>query len=343
MAMETGLRPVVGSMAGSAENRLSYPRQVSSYQPSDFSRKLLAHCRQWRAAAERDDPIAPVSPMWKHWIDGLHVDLRERAEYLVQRDRIRLHSHVAALHSSMAFAFNLFLPFQEKSALALAFAPLVGDFLVREVALEWIPPGALLGELAGDKPREREPATGMDAVVWGERPDGTQLAILIEVKLSEAGFTGCGGLKSRGNRRPDVCASAELFFEDPTACYLTRPWRKKRDRRYWQIFEGASGSVRAAFPGVDGGGCPFRADMQQPMRQHALALAMEAEGLVDEAWLVLVHHDDNPDVLPHWQRYAALVHNSNRIGSLPASAVVAAGESEHAEWARFMRERYALR
>ena len=315
---------------------------MPAYRPTPFARSVLTHCLRLRARQEHGDPEATVSPMWDHWTDGVYPDLRARAVERVDRDQIRLHSHVAALHSSMVFAFNLFLRFEGGSDLASAFAPILGPLQVRQIGLEWVPPGALLGELAADRPRKDETATGVDAVVWAERPDGAQVAILVEGKLSEGGFTHCGGRDSRANRRPDVCASAERFLADPRACYLTRPYGKVRDRRYWSIFAEAYGSVAAAFPGAGEGACPFAGDLQQPMRQHALALALQASGRVDEAWVVLVHHDRNPDVLPHWEAYRRVCADPSRLAALPASSVVAAGAERYPGWADYLCERYAL-
>jgi hypothetical protein len=179
--------------------------------------------------------------------------------------------HVAALHSSMAFGFNLFLPFRAGADLAPSLAPAVGPLTVDAVVFEWVPPGAVLGEIDGDVPRDDEPATGVDVLVRGRREDGARVAILVEVKLSEGGFTPCGGRTSRANRRTDLCEDARAFLAAPSACYLTRPFRKQRDRRYWAIFEAAQGSVAAAFPGVAAGPCPFAGDAQPRARARPRA------------------------------------------------------------------------
>lgn len=262
------------------------------FQPTPFARSLLAYARRWRAALEQGDPDAAVPPMWATWTDGIWPELRDLAERVMVEDAVRAHSHLAALHSSMAFGLNLFLPFRAGADLAPSLAPAVGALEVDGVVFEWVPPGALLGEIDGDVPRDDEPATGVDVLVRGRRQDGTRVAMLVEVKLSEGGFTPCGGRTSRANRRTDLCDDASAFLAEPAACYLTRPFRKKRDRRYWSIFETAHGSVAAAFPGVGPGSCPFAGDAQQPMRQHALALGLVQAELADEARVLLVHHDE---------------------------------------------------
>ena len=213
-----------------------------------------------------------------------------------------------------------------------------------ESSFEWIPPGALLGELVGERPIGDEAATAVDVVLWSRLADGQRAVVLVEVKLSEGGFTKCGGRDSRKNRRKDVCQSAQLFFKDPSACYLRRPWRKQRDRRYWEIFAASHGSVRGAFPGADvSGPCPFASDAQQPMRNLALARALEQDGAVAKAWFVLCAHDDNDDVATYWEAWQAMLPDPEMAPSLPASEVVRAGAAEgHQDWAMWMCDRYKL-
>jgi hypothetical protein len=167
---------------------------------------------------------------------------------------------------------------------------------------------------------------------------------MLEVKLGEGGFTKCGGLKSPANKRQDVCASAETFFSDPTACYLQHPKYKTRDRRYWGIFTAAHGGVRAAFPGATADGpCPFAGEQQQPMRNLALAQALVQEGLVGRAWFGLCHHDQNPDVAREWRRWKDLLPPDVSAPALLASRVLRAGHDDgHPEWAKWMAARYRL-
>ena len=158
----------------------------------------------------------------------------------------------------MAFGFNLFMPFREYGASALE-EPLgrsVG-FAVRVIGIgfEFHGPTDVLGECAGPLPTEDEKFTASDVVVQVEDDAGRAGLILVEVKLSEGGFTLCGGAKSKANRRKDVCASSARFFADPRACYLRRTRHARRDRRYWKIFDAAFGSVRAMVPRYSGERC----------------------------------------------------------------------------------------
>ena len=265
----------------------------------------------------------------------------------MQADSARLDDNVAHIRSSQAFAFNLFLPFREGSRTRLSETVsevLDTDIRIDRIQFEWIPPGALLGELVGEWPADGESATAVDVVLWSRLANDRRAAVLVEVKLSETGFTRCNGPDSRGNRRKDMCRSARLFFDDPNECYLRRPWRKDRDRRYWEIFAASQGSVRNAFPGASlDGSCPFRHDAQQPMRNLAIARGLEQEGLVAKSWFALCQHDDNPDVAAHWEAWQTMLPDRAAAPCLPASTVVRAGlEDGHEDWAAWMCSRYRL-
>lgn len=272
--------------------------------------------------------------MLDHWLDGIYPPLREAAA--ARGAQVRLHDHVRARNSSMVFAFNLFLPFQKHP---LVLGPPLEGVEWEQVDLEWTPPGDLLCEIDGPVPRENEHSTAIDAVLWGRGPGGRRVAVLVEVKLGEGGFSPCRGVKSPHNRDRGPCDDGAVFLAHPERCYLSWPRHQARPRRYWDLFRQAHGSVAAAFPGVSSGPCPFRADGQQWMRQHALALALEQADQVDQAWCLLVHHDRNPDVPPPFDAYRAWVAHPHRFLRLTASTVLASGP---ADWARWMQHRYLL-
>lgn len=312
------------------------------YRPMDFARVLEEHLKEWRCGVD-----GTRSKMWDRWTDGIYPSYRALAEEVVRADSVKLHKYAAHLRSSQAFAFNLFLPFREgnQPRLSKCVGDLVGVRLsIDKVCFEWVPPGALLGEIDGDRPRDEEAATAADITLCCRLEDGQRAAVLIEIKLSEGGFTQCRGRESAANHRKDVCASARLFYDDPRACYLRRPKRKRRDRRYWEIFTASHGSVRKAFPGADmDGPCPFAGNAQQPMRNFAIARGLEQEGTVARAYFVLCAHDDNLDVARHWAEWRGLLPDSDMAPSLPASEVVRSGEAQgYTDWAVWMRNRYRL-
>jgi hypothetical protein len=197
------------------------------FSPTPFARALTAHMREWRQRHGGSN-----HNFFADWSDGIYPDFREDAIRAAKEDEVRLHDHAAAITSSQAFALNLFIPWRRGSRAALdglVSTALGEQIVVEQLTFEWIPPGALLGEIDEDRPRFDEPATSVDVLLRGHGGGGARVALLVEVKLGEGGFTVCGGRDSSANRRPDVCASAAVFLDDPNACYLRRPWRKARD------------------------------------------------------------------------------------------------------------------
>jgi len=199
--------------------------------------------------------------MFDDWRDGLHPAYRDLVAGIASASGIKLHSHVRAVNSSMVFAFNLFAPFVDAVDLTGWLPSECGVARVTSVQLEWVPPGDLLAETRGTVPAAREVGTAIDVLVEGERASGGKVAVLIEVKLSEGGFTPCGGRHSSANDKVDICTDGERFLARPADCYLTRPRRATRDRRYWTILQQRYGSVRGAIAvNHTLQGCPFAGD-----------------------------------------------------------------------------------
>jgi hypothetical protein len=287
--------------------------------------------------------------MFGAWTDGLLPEIRlEMAQY-VQDSKLRLHPEVGAVHSSMAFAFNLFAPFRLASASSLA--AILGEATsrsldVESVQFEFHGQGDVLGEWSqAHRPGPDDKFTAADVGVV-VRDGARRGVILMEVKLGEIGFTTCKGRTSLGNRDREVCKSASALLAAPGRCYLTRTVHAVRDRRYWDIFERQMGTVAAMFPNViPQGECPFAYDNQQPMRNHAMALGLVQDGEVEFAHFGLVHHDKNPDVPPLWASYRELCRDDRTLFTLKASEVLAAdgsGTDWWGAWRQYMLERYDL-
>lgn len=318
---------------------------MPAFQSTPFAKQLVRRQLAWRRehATPSHDDKRP-SPMFNDWRDGLHPAYQDAIVELATTSNIKLHSHAAAVNSSMVFAFNLFAPFAADQDLTGWLPAACGVTRVNRVRFEWTPPGDLLAEVRGTVPSGREASTAIDVLVEGEREGGGKVAILIEVKLSEGGFTACGGRHSKANGRTDVCEDGDLFLADPASCYLTRPRSAARDRRYWTILEQRYGSVRAAIARDRAErACPFAGDANQIMRQHALAVALEQSGTYDEAWVGLVHHDDNPDVNELWRDTVAMFNPAARFFRNPASTLLShGGRCGDAHWAEWMADRYAM-
>jgi hypothetical protein len=321
---------------------------LRNYEPTAFRRRLRRRLYQYQAQAdtEHGHPATDVKPLFSEWTQGVFPLIRAEARSALARED--QHDFLSALDSSQCFAINLLLPFRLVGARPLEQllqAHLNRSLLVKDLFFEFVGPTHVLCETAGPHRRPDEHVTSVDVAVLVEDDKGRTGIILIEIKLAEGGFSKCNGRISKGNRRKEVCESAETMFGDPSLCYLTRPYRAKRDRRYWSIFEQRFGSLAKAFPGVGCGACPFAGHMQQPMRNHALALGLVQEGFADFAFFGLVHHDDNPDVPPLWDAYCEAVAEPEMLFRIPAGEIVKAVPQSSPwwrEWARYMHDRFGL-
>ncbi len=305
---------------------------------------LNRHMSQWRESIDGSRALK-----WGHWKYGIQPAYRDLAETMVRTNSVKLSTQIELLPSSQIFAFNLFLPFWKggRELLSKHMSEIVGTQLtIDEVRFEWVPPPRVLREPGGQY------VTAVDVVLWGRLENGGRAVVLVEVKLSEEEFSHCKGRTSDKNDRLDVCDSAKLFLDDPSACYLIRSARAKPGhyRRYWEIFAESHGGVRDAFPNADlGGPCPFAYDMQQPMRNLAIARGLEQldpedEDRVEKAWFALCAHDENPDIAKHWVGWKGLLPDPSMAPLLPASEVICIGEAEGlTEWAAYMRKRYFLK
>ena len=128
-----------------------------------FAQLLLDHACQDRATRE-GRKSAMASPMFDCWTDGVFPPLAEDAERLISADGVRLHSHAAAVNSSMVFGLNLFLPFRVHGPQPLA--SLLSTATGLELRIERIQfefgPSEILAETQSDSPGLDEPRTTSD-------------------------------------------------------------------------------------------------------------------------------------------------------------------------------------
>lgn len=317
---------------------------------SAFAERIIRHAMRDRAAREHGRADVRVSPMFTSWEDGIFPAIASDLLKYVKASGLREHDFLPAVSSSQAFAFNLFFPFRVADPAPLA--ALLGKRLdrrlrINSVEFEYRGPTDVLGEWKGETPAHDEPHTTADVGVCVEDVEtGQSGLVLVEVKLSEEHFTHCNGALSRGNRARQVCESGKAFFDQPDQCYLRRTLHATKERRYWEIFRTATGgsSLRLAFPRADETQCPFRAGNQQIMRNHALALGLVQRGEFEFCAVGLAHHDENPDVVPVWEAYAAMTSLPGMFRLPVGELLSAAGESGWwPEWKRYVRERYDLR
>jgi hypothetical protein len=193
---------------------------------------------------------------------------------------------------------------------------------------EYQPKDDLLGEWKGGvKPTKY--ATSVDLTLF-LRSGKERIAVLIEVKFTEDGFSPCGGYKSNGNRDKKFCESEYDESELKTRCYLV----KKEGREYFEIMKGAYIKTNTCR-------CPF-ADNNQCQRNHAFAKTLVSRGIVDQAYFGVLIHDMNIFIDDKWKRYltSCLPSEQSYLFTLLAGEVVSVSDDDN--YRKYLKDRYLI-
>jgi hypothetical protein len=261
------------------------------------------------------------------------------------------HQWLSSLISSQCFAVNLFGPLADNAGLACTvlkrFLPdrnLTPEDQV-SLAFEQTPAGA--SQWLG----ERGLSTQVDVLFTvrrGGRPIGF---VLVEVKFTEAKFSGCRGWKKSksGERRKldSQCLDLLGIIRDPShRCWMV----EHEGRRYWELMSAENSSIQLQHLPA-GTPCPFRHGLYQIMRNRVLADCMRRELLAEWADVAVCIHPDNKGVRQEREQVAGsskTVEQFQAIASPRAlrdwnvcellDSTVAAGAS--VEWGDWMKRRY---
>ncbi len=227
-----------------------------------------------------------------------------------------IHNAASSVNSSQTFALNLFAPLTTVAWTQIARHCLADDRAeVTGVAqFEYVDPEDVLRESS----RRSKHVTQVDCMVPVIRGDGTSHMMLIEVKLTEDGFSKCSAFDSSRNDRKHVCATPLAFGGAPGQCFQLANHDKGQRRRY-DIALGDLGAQPAGF------GCWFRDGGNQIMRNVALARTMIQSGKVKSASVLLMAPEQHLYIWEQWRTHTRVFSNVEGItfGDLLASQVLA--------------------
>lgn len=224
-------------------------------------------------------------------VKGAGIVPEAQAAYLALAERGVTHRHVDHVRSSQAFALNLFAGLDDSQLAALwaLIAPDVTDEL--DLGFEYTDPDDSLGEAQPARPHQ----TQVDVVLRGRTAEGLRRAAFIKVKLSETAFGSCSAFQSDRNDTRSHCHSPGPWGGDPINCFQLRNLDTAPSRRYdthlspnWIAATGAHA-------------CEFL-DLNQPMRNVALARALLNRGEADTVAFALCAPGGNRNVWRQWTR-----------------------------------------
>lgn len=238
-------------------------------------------------------------------------------------ERGLLHSHVAHLRSSQAFALNLFAALDGEALRSLWSGRLGAQVVdVDPPEFEYTDPADELAEATDASPH----ATQVDVLLRARDEAGATHIALIEVKLSEDDFGGCSAYLSHRNTRRHICRQPGWFGGDPQGCFQLSNHDREHRRRYDQFLD-TSGNIPAPT------GCWLRLGANQVMRNVALAGVLLQRGEAATATVTLMAPEQHAHI---WRRWAEnsdrfLKGNGLYFASLPASVVLQFHPLEQAE------------
>lgn len=244
-----------------------------------------------------------------------------------------LHSGVANLNSSQAFALNVLGGLQRTGLLVSALAPVIPHLARANVEFEVFDEGtrAFLGE-------SDEHQTQIDALLTLTTEDGSMHGRVVEVKLTEPAFGACRGPHSEENERPELCEGSEP--ERAAGCYL----KTKHKRLYLDLIHHLPPAFSAVF-GKDGR-CPLSSDGYQVARNLLLAhylstprtlMKVERRFATSKMAVLCIEHT------------GARKRNASKLAQLGievldarrlVAAARAAAKPEHAPFLEFLSRRY---
>jgi len=201
------------------------------------------------------------------------------------------HGYVDHVRSSQAFALNLFagLDPSELAALWALIDPTVTQD--HHLEFEYSDPADDLGEAQTSRPHQ----TQVDVALRGRTDLGRGHVAFIEVKLSETAFGACSAFDLAGNDTRYLCRQAGAWGGDPAGCFQRRNHDTAQPRRYDTHLRPEWITPTCA------GGCEFL-ELNQPMRNVALARALIDRGDADQVTVALCAPTGNRNVWRQWAR-----------------------------------------
>lgn len=214
-----------------------------------------------------------------------------RPAYADLADRGLTHSYVDHVRSSQAFALNLFAGL-DAAELAALWA-MVNPAVTRDHRLEFehSDPADALGEAQAIRPHQ----TQVDVVLQGRSDGGERHLAFIEVKLSETAFGACSAFDLVGNDTRHLCQQPGAWGGDPAGCFQLRNHDTADRRRYDTHLD-----PDWITPTSDSA-CEFL-DLNQPMRNVALARALVDRGDTDHVTVAICAPVGNRNVWRQWAR-----------------------------------------
>jgi len=317
---------------------------------TEFQFQMYVHLIDWKWTHITEEPgYYRGTPYDAFFPEGMLDEMYPLSRHIVARAKklsFKQHKFFHHMASSQAACINLFLPIMSDPVVAATIlsaarpdiAKIATEYLDNGFQFElWSAPWQNYGSRGVLNDHTKGAGTDSDFAVTYYDKDGHLCLWLIEHKLTEQGFTRCGGYRSRANRFPANCNSIDaktVMLNSGSLCYYSAHC----GYQYWDFTQEPHFSVQniAQYPK-----CPFKEDLNQLWRNQTLARALETAP-IQKSFFSVVYHPHNPALGSHLREFEQLA--PIRFSHFATNLLVRKAESldNHAikEWAKWYRELY---
>jgi hypothetical protein len=304
---------------------------------NDFQGKMESHLIEFKEKKQYLlSKSAKKKCFYSELSDNLFPPIRHGFMQYINETGMPLHDYVNHVRSSQVYCVNVFyyLLAYKQECLMKIFSKLIKRELnkIMGFEFEYSPEKNILGEWKSENNRPEEYVTAVDLRIDFSTIGNKVITILIETKFTESSFTSCGGFNSGANQGDtrNVCEHSELLIGDYRKCYLNGA---KLKRKYFnEIFNPQKDFKKENFIGA----CPF-IENHQCLRNHSLAQILNEE---NETYFVLMHHDDNIEIMEYWKKYKAMLNNDSMVFEIAASEIVDNVNDDN--YRKYYRDRYLM-
>lgn len=255
----------------------------------------------------------------------------------------RLHEFFNHMVSSQAANINLFLPIlnsERAEAVLRSVKPDIADIARNELdngyQIEYY--DKELNSL-GDK----NPKTGTDSdmAIAYYNYESELCLWLIEHKLTEPGFTTCGGYASYRNKKKHQCESSfDQLLANKNLCY----YHHQCGYQYWNLTEENKDFFKNASELKT---CPFKGGMNQLWRNQLMGLAIESSELpYEHVYFSVVNHPDNQALNKSLQAYKQLINHNEKFSVFTSDRLVAEAKKQEMsdldKWVKWYSDMYLI-
>ena len=257
----------------------------------------------------------------------------------------KFHQHFNHIASSQVANVNLFLPLLLHPKVNEIFTLLKSDF--KSLALRELYKGFRIEFWDGNSNEERgllkdhSALSGTDSdigIAYYNHSD--QLCLwLIEHKLTEREFTGCGGIKSK-----DRDCEKHLCYKTFTEILSNKNFcfhHSFKGREYWNLTDETFFVNHSKY-----NTCPFKGGMNQLWRNQLLGFALEKAGLFKEVYFSVVKHPENKALEKSIEQYKDLINHQNKFSVFDSKSaidiVAKLQDSDLNAWVSWYKELYKI-